>query len=152
MLRMVLVLGAFVALSAPALAQDVAAVDPSVTLADVGGVISQCEVVAADPEIADSGNGICITATRSFLAAVLPGQEESIQELVVKLLELSQLFPECDEFDDEIATAIREAAAKLPEGSEFLPDFLAAADTIEDCQVTNLGAIGPLAVSPITLG
>lgn len=152
MLRTVLVLGAFVALSSPAFAQDVAAVDPSVTLADVGGVVSQCEIVAADPEIADSGSGICITATRNFLAALAPDQEEPIQELVVKLIELSQLFPECDEFDDEIGTAIREAAARLPAGSELRPDFLAAAETIESCQVTNTGAIGPLDASAITLG
>src|SRR5688572_26912670 len=142
MSRMVLVLAAFVGLSAPVFAQDVAAVDPSVTLADIGGVLSQCEIVAADPEIADSGNGICISATRNFLATILPGQEEPVQELVVKLLELAQLFPECDEFDDEIGAAIREAAARLPEDSELRPDFLAAAETIEGCVVTNTGAIG----------
>jgi hypothetical protein len=152
MLKMALVAGAFVALSTPVFAQDVAAVDPNVTLAQIGGVVSQCEIVAADPEIADSGNGICITATRNFLARSVPGQEAPIQDLVVRLLELAQLFPECDPFDDEIGTAIREAAGRLPENSELRPDFLAAAQTIASCDVTNLGAIGPTDASATTLG
>jgi hypothetical protein len=149
MFKMAAVFTAVAGLSAPVMAQDVAAVDPNVTLAQVSGVVSQCEVVASDPEIADSANGICITATREFLSAVLPGQVEPIQDLVVKLLELSQLFPECDAFDDEVGTAIREAAARLPADSELRPDFIAAAETVEACDVTNTGAIGG---SPVTLG
>jgi hypothetical protein len=152
MMRMALVLGAFVALSTPVFAQDVAAVDPNVTLADISEVVSKCETVAADPQIADSGSGICITATRNFLAAIAPGQVEPVQDLVVKLLELSQLYPECDPFDDEIGAAIREAAAKLPEDSDLRAEFLVAAETLESCVVTNTGAIAPLDASAITLG
>ena len=149
--RAVLVLAAFAGLSAPVLAQ-VAAIDPNVSLANIEGVMSQCRTVASDPAIADSASGICISATRGFLATVPVGQEEPVQDLVVQLLELSQLYPECDDFDDEIAAAIRASAARLPENSELRPDMLVAAETIEACETSNLGAVQERAASEVNLG
>ncbi len=152
MLRVLTTVGALFALASPVLSQDVAAVNPQVSLAQIDSVVSQCEIVAADPEIADSANGICIGATRDYLAGVLPGAEEPVQQLVIRLLELSQLFPDCDPFDDELGAAIREAAVRLPEDSELRPDLLAAAEVLETCEVTNLGAIAPAVASPVTPG
>lgn len=150
MFRSVLAIVAVAGMTSAAFAQNVAAIDPGVTIAELEGVMDQCERVAAEPEIADTTGGICITATRSFLAGIItPEQEDTVQELVVRLLELSQLFPDCNDFDNEIAAAIRAAAERIREGSELREDFLAAAQTIEDCEITNLAAIP---ASAITLG
>lgn len=139
----VLICVAFLAaISFPALAQDTAAVDPNVPTPDLGPVVSACQTVAAAPELS-SPNGPCISATRAFLGALptpSPAADLEIQGLVVELLELSQLFPTCDTFDDELAAAIREAAAAMSD-PDLRAQFLDAATSIDDCVVTNLGAI-----------
>jgi hypothetical protein len=140
----------FLAITSFALAQDIAAVDPNAPIPEVAPVVDACEIVAAAPELS-SPNGPCITATRAFLSALAipsPAADLEIQGLVVALLELSQLFPTCDIFDSELAAAIREAAAAMSD-PELRAQLLDAATAIEECVVTNLGAIAPLGSSAI---
>lgn len=126
----------FAMMAGSAVAQDVAAVDPTVGLPGIQPVVGQCEIVAAAPETGDPTDGICIGATRSFVAGLagLPVTEadQSIANLVLALAPLAQNDATCNAFDDEIAEAIRFAGASAST-PEQLAQLNEIAQTIDDC-------------------
>lgn len=119
-----------------AVAQETALVDPDAALPQIQPVVGQCEIVATDPQGGDPAAGVCITATRGYLSA-LKGRDpaeadQAIADLVLALAPLAQLSESCDVFDDEVAAAIREAAA-LSSSPDQQGRLLEISQTIDDC-------------------
>lgn len=104
-------------------------VAPASALADGGPdfmpAFEKCKLVSDDPPIADRENGICVTATRDFVAALpLPTDaagNTALTELIGRLLKLPW-HPEhdCDGYEDEIPEAIRIASAALVDKDQAL--------------------------------
>ena len=113
---------------------------------DYAPVYDQCKIVSDDPEIADFDSGLCVTATREFVAGL--GQQkdalsdEALTELVVELAELPWVIEEeCGEYEDEIPEAIRIASVALTD-NEQAERFLEIADTMaEQCNTGGTAAI-----------
>ncbi len=118
---------------------------------DYAPVYAECKIVSDDPAIADREAGICVTATRAFVAAIpQPAGTETdqvITDLVVKLAELPWVVEDqCAEYDDEIPEAIRIA-------STALADQLQAERLVEvaDTMVENCGTGVTASISPDAL-
>ena len=120
---------------------------------DYGPVYDQCKIVSEDPEIADRESGICVTATRVFVAGIpRPGNaasDQALTELVIELAELPWLTEEqCDAYEEEIPEAIRIASEALLD-REQAGRFVEVADTmIEQCGFAGTAAISPVFASP----
>jgi len=85
---------------------------------DYAPVYEQCKIVSDDPPIADRESGLCVTATRSFIAGIPEpkdaASDQAITDLVVKLAELPWVTREdCDKYQEEIPEAIRIASTAL---------------------------------------
>ena len=85
---------------------------------DVMQAFEKCKIVSDDPSIADRENGICVSATRDFVAALrLPADAASNQALADLIGMLSQLpwhaDQRCDGDEDEIPEAMRIASQAL---------------------------------------
>jgi hypothetical protein len=121
--------------SPAAYAQDVAAVDPTVTLPSIDAVYKPCEIVSMNPGDGDVTDGICIGATQTYLAALegLPvdSKDKAISDMVFRIAPLAQADGVCNKFDDEVAAAVRLAAAATT-NPELLAQLIEIAQTIKD--------------------
>lgn len=119
---------------------------------DYAPVYDQCKIVSDDPPIADMDIGICVTATRAYVAGIPQPKnaesDEAITELVVKLAELPWVTEEqCDEFEEEIPEAIRIASAALVDDDQATR-LLEVADTlVEQCGTGGTASISPDALA-----
>lgn len=115
---------------------------------DYGPVYDKCKMVSEDPPIADREDGICVTATRAFVAGIpqpaSPESDNAITELVVKLAELPWVSEdECDKYEDEIPEAIRIASTALID-AEQAGRLVEVADTlVEQCGTGGTAALSP---------
>lgn len=112
---------------------------------DTAPVYDQCKIVSDDPPIADRESGLCVTATRAFIAGITQptaASDEVITDLVVKLAELPWVVEDqCDEYDDEIPEAIRIASTALIDGKQA-ERLLEVADTmVEQCGTEGTASI-----------
>jgi hypothetical protein len=135
---------AMVALSQPILAQDEASVDPSGAIPTIDGPVRQCEIVASEDGQGPNA-GTCIAATQQLLDA-LDGVEpaasdQTIADFVVAIVPLVQ-DDVCDEADDEVARAIRLAAAESSSPDQ-VGRLLEIADTVAACEGSETAEIVP---------
>jgi hypothetical protein len=150
MLRMLsaslVVVGLF---SLPVAAQDTALVSPVPPTADL--VYSPCKTVSETPEIADVQSGICVTAARSYLDAIvgLPATEadQAVADAVAAIAPLAIEDAECNTFDDEIAAAIRVLATRSSDPTQQ-GQLAEIAQTVQDCADGTTAAIGEVEASP----
>ena len=135
--------------AAPTLAQQTAAVSPSVPTSDL--VYSPCKTVSESPEIANVQSGICVTAARSYLdglAGVAPADaDQAIADAVAAIAPLAIEDAECNAFDDEIAAAVRVLATRSSDPAQQA-QLAEIAQTIEDCTPGATAAIGEVPASP----
>jgi hypothetical protein len=128
----------------PALAQDTAAVGPSPSVLSVDDVVGQCEAVAAELE---SARGLCYGSTESFIAGLGTSlNDELLTELISRLVRIAEIDVDCNVLDGEVAQAIRYAGGFFEE-DELQVRVFEIAQTVEDCVVTNLAAIPPVAAT-----
>lgn len=112
----------------------------------------ECVKVSEDPAIADIENGICVTATRALMVSLVPAppsdeRDQKLTDLVIALAELPRpLRQQCEEYEDEIAEAIR-IASTTTGNPDQAARFLEIADTLESCQSIQTAAIDQLIAS-----
>lgn len=105
---------------------------------DYAPVYDQCKIVSDDPPIADMESGLCVTATRAYVAGIPQplnaASDEAITELVVKLAELPWVTEdECDEYEEEIPEAIRIASKALVDEKQATRLNEVADTMVEQC-------------------
>ncbi len=135
---------AAIAFCQPVMAQEQASVDPSGVVPAIEGPVGQCELVASENGEGPN-SGACISATQGLLGA-LEGldpatSDQTITDFVVAIVPLVQ-NDVCDQADDEIAEAIRLAAAQSSSPDQ-VGRLLEIADTIAACEVSETAEIVP---------
>lgn len=128
----------------PAAAQDQASVDASGVIPSIDPSVRQCEIVAAENGEGPIA-GACIAATKQLMDALQAvddaTSDQTITDFVVAIVPLIQ-DEVCDAADDEIARAIRLAAAEAS-SAEQTARLVEIADTIEACDGAVTAEIVP---------
>jgi hypothetical protein len=146
---------AVLSLATGAFAQDVANTGPASTasIPSFDPVVGQCETVATTPEIADPASGICVTATREFVASLsgLPAEavQQQLADLVVALAVLPEGGAQCETFDDEIAEAIRIASTATTDPEQAAQFNEIAQTVVDQCGTGRTAAIDEALIPPI---
>jgi hypothetical protein len=155
--RSVLTLAFLPLLMSGVFAQDVANVGPVSTAAlpSFDPVVGRCEEVSQNPEIADRESGICVTATRAYIASLSglspSAVDQKLADLVIELAVLPVGGVQCEEFDDEIAEAIRIASTASADSEQRAQFLEIAATVIDQCGAGRTAAIAsttPIFTSP----
>jgi hypothetical protein len=129
--------------------QEVANVNPDMSIADIPGVVKQCQIVADAEKAGDnSPRGKCIGATQSFLdalKAVNPALsdddfDQRIADLVVALVPLAQQDEACNAVDDEVARAIK-LASTYSRTKEQTDQLVSISETVAACTADQTAAI-----------
>ena len=141
MRRISLIIVALAGFATPALAQDTAAVDPDVTTGALGvpEVTAQCQLVADD-----TSSGVCLSSTQAFLDGLTgdpAANDQAIGDLVAAIVPLIQ-DDVCNAADEEIAQAVRLAAARATD-AEQIAELNSIADEVEACEIEETADIGP---------
>jgi len=131
------------AVTDPASAQ-LAAIDPNAPLPTDANAVSQCTTMAQDVALADPTTGPCITASQSYIAALVAAPAPLVAPvegtasardaaLTTFVGEIAQLTQDniCDVRDDELAAAV-EAAAAAAEAQATREQFIEIARTIRE--------------------
>ncbi len=122
----------------------VAAVDPNAPLPTDTNVVSQCTTMSQDLSLADTSNGICISATNTYITALaalpppltppaagtITDRDAALNAMVGKIAQLTQ-DNICDKRDDELAAAV-DAAAVAADAEETRTTLAEIARTIRE--------------------
>lgn len=130
-------------------AQTTALVDPAVvTPPAAASVYDPCKKVSENPAIADAKSGICVTAAANLVGSLEGLSPADADQLIADTVALIAPLPTeqanaaCDQFDEEIAAAIRILAtrASSPDQGAAINEI---ADTIASCTPGETAAITP---------